>query len=215
MRLYLSSYGAGNKPEELASLVGPNKRALIIMNAADLKTTAERAERLEREITALGGLGFKSADLDLRNYFDGKNKEVLVKALSETDLVWVRGGNVFVLMRALRQSGFDKLLPKFIKKDSFVYGGYSAGAMAVTPSLHGAELVDNPNDVPTGYQKEIIWDGIGLVDFCLAPHYQSDHFESDAIEDTIDYYKKYNIVYKTLKDGQVIIIDGKIEKLIE
>lgn len=48
--------------------------------------------------------------------------------------------------------------------------GYSAGAVVATPTLCGIELVDPPDDVPRGYDAPIPWDGMGLVDFSVAPH---------------------------------------------
>ena len=46
MRLYLSSYQAGNHPEELIHLTGANKKCAIIANAADFSSEAERKEQL-------------------------------------------------------------------------------------------------------------------------------------------------------------------------
>lgn len=212
MRLYLSSYRIGDAPKELLALVGKGRRVLVIMNALDSIDKQERSLKLTGEKADLNKLGFQTEELDLRDYFSNKNKEELINSLSQTDLLWVRGGNIFVLMRAMHQSGFDKLVPELLKKDSFTYGGYSAGAIALTGSLKGLELVDNPNDIPEGYESKIVWNGIGLVDFSIAPHYKSDHRESEAIERVIKYYKKHNVPYKALRDGQVIVIhDDKIK----
>ncbi len=51
MRLFLSSYKLGNKPDELLALVGNNKRTAIIMNSQDAKTPESRAERYSRKLT--------------------------------------------------------------------------------------------------------------------------------------------------------------------
>ena len=48
--------------------------------------------------------------------------------LSAYDLVWVMGGNSFVLRRAMRSSGFDTLIRELLEADTIAYGGYAAGA---------------------------------------------------------------------------------------
>ena len=108
MRLFLSSYGLGNAPDELSALVGDNKRTAIIMNSQDAKTPESRTERLQREIDALTALGLRPEELDLRQYF-GKPDE-LKEFIKNFGLVWVRGGNVFVLRKAFKQSGFDEII---------------------------------------------------------------------------------------------------------
>jgi len=206
MRLYLSSYGLGNKPDELVSLMGSNKEVLIINNAQDIFPKESTKDRLDQNITLFNELGLNAKELDLRVYFN--KEEELEEKLSSTGLVWVRGGNAFVLLRAMYQSGFNKVIRKLLGADLLVYGGYSAGSIVATPTLKGVELVDDPNTVPEGYDKEILWDGIGLVDFCITPHFESNHPESDKINEVVQFFKANNISYKPLRDGEVIIIDG-------
>ena len=53
-------------------------------------------------------------------------------------LIWVNGGNVFLLRRAMQQSGLDNVIIERKSDDGFVYSGYSAGACVVGPTLRGA-----------------------------------------------------------------------------
>lgn len=110
MRLYLSSYKLGNKPEAMLPLIGDNKRTAIIANAQDSKLADSRVERVQQEIDNLTALGLEPEELDLRDYF-GKKTE-LNEALKGFGYIWVRGGNVFLLRKAYKQSGFDSLLVK-------------------------------------------------------------------------------------------------------
>lgn len=105
----------------------------------------------------------------------------------------------------MRQSGLDEILREHISDDEIVYGGFSAGACVVGPTLKGVDLVDDPNVVPKGYEKEVIWDGVGLVDFSFAPHFQSYHPESEAMNKVVEFYKTNNMPFRALKDGEVII----------
>jgi len=42
--------------------------------------------------------------------------------------------------------------------------------------------------MPDGYSCEIIWAGLGLIPFCIAPHYRSDHPESALIDKSVEYF---------------------------
>lgn len=205
IKLYLSSYRLGNNPEQLQSLAGPNKRAAVISNACDHKDKATRDERTAVEIADLQQLGFQPEKIDLRNYFD-KTSE-LEAILSQFGLIWVRGGNAFVLRKAMALSGFDTMIHSLLDS-GMVYAGYSAGGCVVGPTLHGIELCDDPSIIPAGYPAEPIWDGIGLIDYTVVPHYKSDHPESAMIDDVVAYYEEHNLPYKTLHDGEVILVNS-------
>jgi dipeptidase E len=129
VKLFLSSYELGENPEKLAKLASANKRVAVIGNASDLKTVEERIEKIAKEIDPLIEIGLMPEELDLRDYF-GKESE-LKKKLEEFGMVWVKGGNTFVLRRAFKQSGFDKLIKEKIDDPDFVYAGYSAGSCIV------------------------------------------------------------------------------------
>jgi dipeptidase E len=106
----------------------------------------------------------------------------------------------------MSQSGFDKLIEEKINDSDFVYAGYSAGSCVVTPTLKGLEIVDDPIEVPKGYNSEIIWEGLGFVDYSIAPHYKSNHPESAMVDETVKYFVEHKMPHKTLSDGEVIIV---------
>ena len=204
MKLYLSSYRLGNKPEVLVNLVSANKKAVVIGNAMDFLTEdAGRKESVQREMDDLTNLGFEPEEVDLRQYF-GKPQELRDK-LASFGLVWVRGGNVFVLRKAFKESGMDEWLKEQRGNKDLVYAGYSAGVCVLSPSLKGLDIVDNPNTIPEGYSKDTVWDGLGLVSFAFAPHYMSNHPEAEAVSRLVEYDKKSGIEYKALQDGEVIV----------
>lgn len=203
MELHLSSYRLGNNPEKLVGLLSDNKKIAVIANAMDFVDDSLREEKVSESIMELGSLGLFPEEIDLRNYFE-KQRE-LSKKLNNYDAVYVRGGNTFILRRAMLQSGFDNLIKEKNKNPDFVYAGYSAGICILSPILHGLELVDDPNIIPDGYNPEIIWDGLGIIDFSVAPHYKSNHPESRMVEKEVEYFIKHKVPFKTLRDGDVII----------
>ena len=206
MRLYLSSFRLGNAPEKLVEMMGTSKTALIINNAVDYSSDSETRIKDRQEIDLLAGLGIDAQPMDLLDYRD--NPDDLRRILSSVGLIWARGGNTFLLRRAMRYSGFDKLLPELLQSDSVVYGGYSAGVCVLAPSLRGLELCDEPYQIPKGYEPEVIWEGLNVIDYAIAPHYKSDHPESQSIDKVVDYFENHNVKYKALHDGEVIVING-------
>jgi len=202
----------GNQSEKLVELVEGGKNVVIVLNSRDHKGE-KRNEYLADETKAFNELGFNVEELDLRKFF-GKEKE-LEEFLRKKDLVWVDGGNTFLLRRAMKKSGFDNVIKKLLKEDSITYGGFSAGVVVLQQSLHSLDMVDNPNNISEGYESEIVWEGLGLLDFNVAVHYRSDHPESALVEKEVEYCKNNNIPYKTLSDGEVIIINGDDLKILK
>lgn len=204
MKFYLSSFRLGSCPEKLAELFSSNKKIAVIANAMDFVSNKDRYDSVKQEINDLSSLDLSPEEIDLRNYF-GKENELKEKIFYYGG-VWVRGGNTFVLRKAMSQSGFDKIIKEKVKDPNFIYSGYSAGICILSKTLRGLEIVDDPNRTPQGYKTDIIWDGIDVINFSIAPHYQSNHPESHLVDQLVEYFKKNNIPFKTLRDGKVIII---------
>ena len=209
MKFYLSSYKVGSpeNQEKLKQLAGNKKNVAYIPNAMDWATDLERRKASEnKDFEDLKQLGFSIHRLDLQEYF-GKPEE-LKKELEKHEIIWVRGGNTFVLRQAMKLSGFDKVLKELIdSKFDMIYGGYSAGVCILAKSLKGLEIDDDLTQKPYGDDKDTIWEGLSVLDYVPVPHYQSDHPESAMIEKVVEYYKENNIPFKTLHDGEVIIIE--------
>lgn len=168
---------------------------------------------MNREIEALESLGFRAEELDLRNYF-GSGREALEARLDAAGLIWARGGNAFVLRRAMRLSGFDDRVRAALARDALVYGGYSGGIAVLAPSLRGIEIVNDPDAVPEGYDPAILWDCLGLIPYHIAPHYQSPHPASPGIDRVVRYFQDHNMPYRTLRDGEAIEVRAGREELL-
>lgn len=206
MKLFLSSMHFGTVPQELLKLIGQNKSAGIILNANDDLGSNGRIKYFTETLERLARLGISSEELDLRQYF-GKQKD-LQHRISNFGLLWATGGNTFVLRRAFRESGLDKLLAERLNDSDFVYGGFSAGACIVTPSLSGIELADDPFILPEGYTSEAIWEGLNLVDFHIAPHFRSSPPRFEVIDDIISRFISLDLPHHAIADGEVIVVDG-------
>jgi dipeptidase E len=62
---------------------------------------------------------------------------------------------------------------------------------------------------------EIIWGGLGFVEFSIAPHYRSAHPESEEIEKVVKYFEENNMPYRALHDGEVLVINGADVRLVK
>ena len=205
MRYYLSSYKIGDHAARLLSGDAPSDRVAIIQNASD-GNPDEHGKRaaLDREMNVLAALGLCPTALDLRNYFGLYNE--LRNDMASYGYVWVMGGNTFVLKRAFIQSGLDRLLTTDALNPRLTYGGYSAGACILCPTLNGIHLADQPDLLPHNYpDAPIDSDGLGLLDFCIAPHYRSNHPESALIERCVQYFLDNRQPFVALRDGDVLI----------
>ncbi|NTW15717.1 MAG: type 1 glutamine amidotransferase-like domain-containing protein [Candidatus Moranbacteria bacterium] len=214
MKLYLSSYKLGNDIEALKGLVpAGNRKTAFIPNALDFSTDSERREKSERsDVEDLSALGLEVERLDLRDYF-GLQSELETK-LGDFGVIWVRGGNAFVLRKAMKKSGFDEILRRFVGKKELLYGGYSAGICVLSPTLEGIDLVDDPYVDPYGDPSAASFEGLGIVDYSIVPHYRSDHPESASIEKVVEYLEEKGIRYRTLRDGDVIISEVSEESAV-
>lgn len=212
MRLYLSSIDVGNHADRLVSLARTGRDAGIIVNALDNFPRA-RKEWLAYQSETLQGLGFVPEELDLRKYFADPQR--LAAVLAGKQLLWVNGGNAFLLRRAMRQSGFDAAVLPLVASDELVYGGFSAGACCAAPTLRGVEFVDDPGAVSPGYISEVVWDGLRLVDYSIGVHCGRKDAQGDAIERTIEYWKARNMPYVALRDGEVLVVDGEESEVVK
>ncbi|CAB4910770.1 MAG: hypothetical protein F2923_00750 [Actinobacteria bacterium] len=237
VQLYLSSQGLGDAPESLRLLNPGATQALIILNALD-SYPFSRQGAFTNESAELVALGYECKELDLRLYFvdniDEEAGEVrssrtkraeraeigeqieLVERLCRADLVWIAGGNTFVLARAMKQSGFKAaLLQANLERElaqlpSLIYGGYSAGAVVVGPDLQGIHLMDDPNVVPAGYDPATEVLTLGFIQDRIIPHYQSDNPESGQADKAVAFLESGNLKYRTLSDGEVLITQNEL-----
>lgn len=203
MNLYLSSYRIGGKGHLLRELGGSGK-AFVISNALDFSTDAGRRRNgVAREINELGACGITAEALDLREFFG--QQPLLRHHLEGASMLWVIGGNTFLLRRAMALSGLDLILHSRREDPDFLYAGYSAGACVLCPSLEGIHLADQPEAQADGYSGDVLWTGLGLIDYYFVPHFRCDHFESEAMEGVVSYYQQRNLPFQTLADGDVLL----------
>jgi dipeptidase E len=212
--LYLSSFLMGDHPEHLVALAGgDSRRSMVIANAMDGAPPDVRRASVELELAALADLGLGAAELDLRDYFGHQQR--LRQDLAGVAMAWLRGGNTFMLRYALDRSGGGTVLRELLAANALVYAGYSAGGCVLSPSLRGLELVDDADAVTRTYGSPPLWDGLAVLGEAFVPHYRSPgHPETAAIEQVVTRYRAEGIAYRTLHDGQALLVNGPHTKIV-
>ena len=213
MRLYLSSFRVGDHPDRLLTLRRTERPVAVVANAIDGADAERRAEGLELELDALRSLSLAPEEIDLRDH--AGDPAGLRDRLRAFEIVWVRGGNVWVLRHALAASGADRILVELLAADSLVYAGYSAGPCVLAPSLRGLEHCDPVDELERLTGAEPIWDGLGVLDRAFVPHLDSPgHPETELLGEVAARYRAAGTPYVGLRDGQVLVVDGDHRELL-
>lgn len=204
MKFYLSSFKFGKEKDRL-KVLAPNGRIAIIPNALDFRDADdERTTRsLDNKTERLEQFGLQPEVVDLKEYFG--REDDLRMLIEEIGAVFVLGGNVFVLRQAMKLSGLDNILTMLRYDPDFLYAGYSAAGCVLAPTLDPYKVVGDATVTPYKELDEVIWEGLGFVDFAFMPHWDSDHPETQAIDRGIEYCEQHNIEYKAVRDGEVLI----------
>jgi dipeptidase E len=67
--------------------------------------------------------------------------------------------------------------------------------------------MDDKTQKPYGKRCKTIYDGLGVLDYYVVPHYKSKHPETKLANKSVKYFKDRKIPFKTMHDGEVIIIE--------
>ncbi|MBH0777400.1 Type 1 glutamine amidotransferase-like domain-containing protein [Nocardia bovistercoris] len=205
MRLFLASYRFGAHRDRLAALVGAPGRVAVIPNACDAWPAAW-SSAVTSDVRPLRALGYRPEILDLREFIDRPTE--LENRMREFPMLWVRGGNTFVLRAQFARSGADLVLPRLLAEDALVYAGYSAGACLLTPDLHGLETSDDPGEVAPTCGIAPRWDGLGLVDRRIVPHLDSPTDPDGFGNRLAAEFTANGVPHWALTDDQVVVVDG-------
>jgi dipeptidase E len=210
MRLYLSSQRLGTAAGELVSLMDARTRIAVIANAADDVPPTKRRGRVEREIADLREIGLDPREVDLRDHFG--QKDLTRSVLEDFDAVWVLGGNVVVLRTAFHESGADEVIGARLRDDSIVFAGYSAGPCMLGPR---APLWDEVFEGGLeGYPDTFVTSGLDILPFAIAPHYGREPGCAGGTP-VADHYIENHIPFIALRDGQAVVIDGDVLRVVE
>lgn len=206
MKFYLSSIGI-KSPEEFYELAGKSSgiKTAFITNAFDYKSPEDKKVRIDLIVQELTRVGLDLHEINLRSYNNEPGR--LKDDLLGFDVMWVCGGNVFLLRELMKRSGLDKVLGDVLES-GVVYGGDSAGAIVVGPTLAGFERADHVDQV-----DEVIYEGLGLVNFVVVPHAGNPKFQQLLEAITKDLQNK-EVPFEVINDEQAVVVDGGDRRIV-
>ncbi|MBI4121513.1 MAG: Type 1 glutamine amidotransferase-like domain-containing protein [Candidatus Ryanbacteria bacterium] len=139
-------------------------------------------------------------------------KEVWGPRLEVADVLFFSGGNTSHLMRCIKDSGLEELLPELLKTK--VWAGISAGSMVTNPTL---ALSSKDKKIyyeeAFGYKSE---EALGFVDFYVRPHFGSADFPHANKEYLNQVAKEISATIYALDDQSALKVNSdKLEVISE
>lgn len=180
--------------------INGKKKIAFIPNAKDM---ADDKSGIEKQRLFLQDMGHALKDVDLNNYRD----DLLYHELSKYEVIYVAGGNCFVLLEKMRSAGFENVVRRLLK-NGVVYIGQSAGACVMGSSIEPLREMDNPKLAKIGDYK-----GLGFVDFVFVPHYKNAKYEAAIAKIEKRYGKKFKL--EKFTDSEWCVVDGDSIKRIQ
>jgi len=138
---------------------------------------------------------------------EGKSYDALKKLLTNKDVIFVEGGNTFYLLKAIRETGFDKIVKK-LTENNVVYVGSSAGAVVAGPDIWPIRFIDDPSKAKLKSFK-----GLNLVGFVPLPHFGNKKY-SKPYTKVMEDLKKTGYKYVKIREGGAAFVkNGKVKMI--
>jgi dipeptidase E len=204
MKLLLASLGlTQNLMPHMLKLVSPSVGpVLVVQNASDWKGYAAQ-QKLRQFDRVLEDNGFEYRYLDLREFFGRPSQ--LASVFDEAAMLYVQGGNSFYLRSCMRKANLDELLPPALD-NGLVCAGGSAGSLVLGPTLRHLELGETL-DAVISLSDDVVWDGLGVIDFVPLPHWDSDRWHG-VMREVRARLKAEGTPVRVLTDAQAIFVNG-------
>jgi len=211
MRLLLTSSGNTNKSIEkaLLELLGKhfNKAHIAFIPTA---ANVERGDKawLVDDMNNFRKLNFISFDIvDI----SAVPKNIWLPSFEKADILVFGGGNVYHLLKWIKKSGLESMLPELLKTK--VYVGISAGSMVTAKnfSLSRSNILYYEKNKGLKNTK-----GLGFVDFEVRPHLNSKWFPKVRIPFLEKLSKETPNTFYAIDDNTAVkVVDNKVSIISE
>jgi dipeptidase E len=181
-----------NKGYDLCGINRENLKIGIINTAFQVVEDREYIQYIEEYFDLMKSARIDFKELDIK---DKTEKEIL-DFFSDRNIIQVLGGNVFYLLKIIRELQFDLILKKLLEK-GLNYIGCSSGSYIMCPTVEVASW-------------RIGRDRYGLTDFSALnyfPYLIKCHFTDDKKEEMIQKAKTLKCPLKVLKDDQCFLLE--------
>lgn len=195
MKLLLTSAGfenqkIGKRFVELTKKQASKIRVIFVPTASRTREELKYVQEARKELLQVG---IRSENIKTLNL----DHPISYKEVENFEVIYVCGGNTFFLLAKVRETGFDRVIQRFLKEGK-VYVGVSAGSIITCPTIEIALPYDE-NDVGlTDFR------GLHFVDVIITPHFTKKD------EEIIQKYRKqtnYPVIPLTDKQAYLVIDD--------
>ncbi len=192
--------------EKVTKKKAKDLKLAFITTAAEGSTSPDKSW-LDNDRNGLLKGGFNLFDYSITD----KNIDQIKSDLGDSDIIHVNGGNSFYLLLQIKKSGFDNWIKEEIESGKKVYSASSAGTQVISPNIKILMLPDSKK-----YADRLPnFNGIGIVDFVVFPHWGSDKFKSKYFEHRLKLaYKPENKII-LLNNWQYIQVEDDMYKIKE
>jgi len=191
--ILLTSAGTDIKEEILKILPKPASELKLAHIITASKSEPDQTY-VQKDTQNLEKMGFKVVNIDIENRTDTE----LINILDGFDVIFVQGGNTFHLLKAIKESGFDKIIKRLINQ-GVIYIGVSAGSIIFGPSIETSGWKGTWPDKNKVKLDDL--SGLGLVPFNLFVHYEPKWKEAFLAE-----AKRSKFKTRILTDKQAFLI---------
>lgn len=177
-KLLLTSAGflnhkIGQKFLDLAGKPASQIKIIFIPTASRTERELKHVKESREELIEIGIREGNIKTLDL-------NRKISYDEVSDFDVIYVCGGNTFYLLYKVMESGFDKIIKRFVE-DGGVYVGVSAGSYIVCPTIETATWKHaDRNDIGLTDLT-----ALNLVTFLITAHFEPKY--KDVVEDALSH----------------------------
>ncbi len=152
--------------------------------------------------------GLRNAGFDVIEFsVSGKSEKQLSDALVSIDVIFVSGGNTFYLLQESQKTDFIKIVQEKVE-NGLPYIGSSAGSVIAGPDIEPIIGIDDVKLAPevNGYA------GYNLVNFCVLPHWGSEHFKESYLTNNLEpMYKEGTPLVALNNDQYIEVIDNQFK----
>jgi len=211
MKLLLTSFGLNNETiaNALLKLIGKEfneTKISVVPTAANIYNGGK--EWVINDLLNIKKQGF--AEIDIVD-ISALPKENWHPRLKKADILFFEGGDPFYLMKWIKKTGLDKLLPDLLK--TRIYVGSSSGAIVLGQKIPEKckELYESN---PEGMGNI---NGLGLVDFSFLSHYCEEGYPltlDDEVGEEIAKDLKTTL-YAIDNNSAIQIINNKLQIVSE
>lgn len=161
---------------------------------------------LQDDRAALVKAGFQVFDYDI----SGKTLANFDKDLNRADIIYVSGGNTFYMLQESQKTGFVDYVRQRVNSGT-PYIGTSAGSIIAGPDIYPTHTIDNVGKAPDlkGYE------GYGLIDVVIFPHWGSDYFKKLYLESRLEHVYSHGNKYILLNDQQYLHVKDDWYQIVE